>query len=105
MLCIFGGNTLKIYTQKHHKYITYLIVYDFIKIYSFVTNNSFFIMSKKCFSIPPRSFPQYILNIKIHIEYLVVEVDLQLCGVKFLVKLVSGNVSLIHLRRVSVEAV
>ena len=34
---------------------------------------------------------------------LVVEADLQLCGVKFSIKLVSANVSLIHLQSVSIE--
>ena len=36
---------------------------------------------------------------------LVVEADLQLCGVKFSIKLACANVSFIHLRRVSIEAV
>ena len=42
---------------------------------------------------------RHILNV------LVVEADLQLCGEKFSVELVCANVSLIHLRRVSIEAV
>ena len=36
---------------------------------------------------------------------LVVEADLQLCGEKFSIELVYANVSLIHLHRVSIEAV
>ena len=68
MPCIFYINTLKLYIQKHHKYINYSIFHDFIEIYSFVTNNSLFIMLEKCFSIAPTSFSKYIQNIKSHIE-------------------------------------
>ena len=65
MPCIFFSNTLKHYTQKDHKYITYSIFHDLIEIYFFVTNNFVFIMSEKCFSIVPTSFPKYIQNIKL----------------------------------------
>ena len=65
---IFYINTLKPYTQKHHKYIKYSIFHDPIKIYSLVTNNFLFIMLEECFSIAPTSFPKYINNIKTHIE-------------------------------------
>ena len=65
--CIFYINTLKLYTQKHHKYIKYSICHDFIKIYSVVTSN-FLFMLERCFSIAPTSFPKYIHNIKTHIE-------------------------------------
>ena len=49
--CIFYINTLKHYTQKHHKDIKYSIFHDLIEIYSFVTDNFLFIMLEKCFSI------------------------------------------------------
>ena len=68
MPCILPSNTLKLYTQKHHKYIIYSIFNDFIEIYSFTTNNFLFIMLKKYFRIVPTRLPKYIQNIKTDIE-------------------------------------
>ena len=68
MPCIFYINTLKLCTQKHHKYIKYSIFNDFMEIYSFATNNFLFIVLKKYFSIAPTNFRKYIHNIKTHIE-------------------------------------
>ena len=68
MSLMLPSNTLKLYTQKHHKYITYSIFNDFIEIYSFPTNNFLFIMLEKYFRIVPTRLPKYIQNIKTHIE-------------------------------------
>ena len=51
-----------------------------------------------CISVP------LIIISKISRFVLNVEVDRQICGVKFSIKLFSANVSLIHLWRVSIEA-
>ena len=59
---------ITLYTESSQIYIKYLIFHDFIEIYSFLINNFFFIMLEKCFSIAPTSFPNYIQNIKTHIE-------------------------------------
>ena len=57
--CIFYINTLKHYTQKHHKDIKYSIFHDLIEIYSFATDNFLFIMLEKCFSIA-KAFVQWV---------------------------------------------
>ena len=72
------------------------IFHDFIEIYSFVINYFFFTLQQAFLSIS--KIIRFILNV------LVVEEDRQLCGVKFPIKLVSANFSLIHLRRASIEA-
>ena len=66
--CVFYINTLKLYTQKHHNYSKYWIFHDLIGIYSFLTNNFYFIMLEKCFSIALISFSKYIHNIKTNLE-------------------------------------
>ena len=106
MPCIFYINTSKHYTQKHRKYIKYSIFHDLIEIYSFVSPDNFlFIMLEKCFSIASTSFLSISIISRHILNALVVEADLQLCGVKFSIELVCANVSLINPRRVSVETV
>ena len=95
MTCIVYNNILIFHTQKYHKLLTFNI-YDFIEIYSFVTNYFFFVLQQAFLSISKIS--RFILNI------LVVEEDWQVCGVKFSIKLVSINSPLIHLRRASIVA-
>ena len=61
-------------------------------------------MLEEYFSIALTSFPQCIQNIGFILNASVVEAYIQLCGVKFPIKLDFGNISLISLRRLSIEA-
>ena len=62
-------------------------------------------MFEKCFALLQQAFLSISIISRLILNALVVEADLQLNGVKFSIKLVYANVSLIHLRRVSIEAV
>ena len=98
-------NTLKLHTQKHHKYITCSLFHDLIEIYSFVTNIVLFIMLENVLAFLQQAFLSISIMSRLILNALVVEADLQLCGIKFSIKLVCANGFLIHLRRVSIEAV
>ena len=62
-------------------------------------------MLGKCLALLEQAFLNISRISRLMLNALVVEADLQLCGLKFSIKLVSENVSLIHVRRVSIEAV
>ena len=83
MSCIFYINTLKLYTQKHHKYITYPIFHDLIEIYSFITNNFLFIRWRNVLAFLQQAFLSISVMSRLILNALVVEADLQLCGVVF----------------------
>ena len=57
--CIFYNNTLKLYTQKYHKYINIQCSISYWNLF-LVTNDALLVMLQKCFSIALTRFPWYI---------------------------------------------